>query len=80
MPKILKSVLVSLVLGVSLYTTTPEPAIAKSLQQAVQQVKRQHEGRIISARTVERRGRRVHVIRILKPNGVVKTVTVPANG
>lgn len=80
MPKILKSVLISLVLGVSLYTTTPEPAIAKSLQQAVQQVKRQHDGRIISARTVERGGRRVHVIRILKPNGVVKTVTVPANG
>jgi len=79
MVKMLKTLLASLVLGVALYAVTPEPAVAKSLQQAVQQVKRQHEGRIISARTVERRGRRVHVIRILKPNGVVKTVTVPAN-
>lgn len=54
-------------------------AWAISLQEAAERVARQHDAQVISAQTVERGGRRVHVIRILTRDGVVKTIRVPAD-
>lgn len=53
-------------------------AIAQSLQEAAQRVSRQHDARVLSANTIERGGERVHVIRILTRDGVVRSVEVPA--
>lgn len=55
------------------------PASAQSLHEAAQRVARQHDARVLSANTVERGGQRVHVIRILTRDGVVRSVEVPAS-
>ena len=47
-----------------------------SLSQAVQQVRRQYNGKIVSAETEVRGNRETHVIRVLTSNGQVKTVRV----
>lgn len=54
-------------------------AWALTLEEAAERVARQHDAKVVSARTVERDGRQVHVIRILTRDGVVKTVRVPAD-
>lgn len=51
---------------------------AISLQQAAKQVAAQHQGRVISARTENRGGKKIHIIRVVTKNGKVKTVRVPA--
>ena len=48
-----------------------------SLSEAVEQVRRQYKGRIISAETQTRGNREVHVIKVLTDGGEVKTVRVP---
>ena len=48
----------------------------KSLAEAVEQVRRQYGGRIISAETQVSGGREVHVIKVLTDDGKVKTVRV----
>jgi hypothetical protein len=50
-----------------------------TLQEAAERVARQHDAKVVSARTIERDGRRIHVIRILTQEGVVRTVRVPAD-
>jgi Peptidase propeptide and YPEB domain len=47
-----------------------------SLEQAAARVKRKIGGRILSAETITRKGRRVHRIKVLRPNGNVKVVFV----
>jgi len=47
-----------------------------SLSQAVEQVRRQYKGRIVSAVTEVRGNREVHVIKVLLDDGTVKTVNV----
>ena len=47
-----------------------------SLSQAVQQVRRQYNGQIVSAETQVRGNRETHVIRVLTKDGQVKTVRV----
>ena len=54
-------------------------AWALSLQEAAERVARQHDAKVVSAHTQERDGRRVHVIRILTKDGVVRTIRVPAD-
>lgn len=54
-------------------------AWALSLQEAAERVARQHDAKVVSAQTIERDGRRVHVIRILTRDGVVRTIRVPAD-
>jgi uncharacterized membrane protein YkoI len=49
-----------------------------SLNQAVQQVKRETGGRILSADTVSQDGRAVHRIKVLTPSGQVRIVTIDA--
>lgn len=45
----------------------------KSLSDAVEQVRRQTDGRIISAETKTKNGREVHLIKVLTKDGKVKT-------
>ena len=47
-----------------------------TLSQAVEQVRRQYRGRIVSAETQVRGNREVHVIKVLTDDGKVKTVRV----
>ncbi len=53
------------------------PAWGISLQEAARKVAKEHDARVLSAKTVTRNGRRVHEIRIVTSKGVVKTVRVP---
>ena len=54
-------------------------AWAITLEEAAERVARQNDAQVVSAHTVERDGRRVHVIRILTRDGVVRTIRVPAD-
>ena len=47
-----------------------------TLGQAVEQVRRQYNGRIVSAETQLRGNREVHVIRVMTQDGKVKTVRI----
>jgi len=63
----------------SLLTLLSAPAFAISLEEAAQQAARQNNAKVLSARTVEQGDRRVHEIKLLTKDGVVKTVRVPDN-
>jgi len=54
-------------------------AWALTLEEAAERVARQHDAKVVSAHTQERDGRRVHVIRILTKEGVIRTIRVPAD-
>jgi uncharacterized membrane protein YkoI len=62
-----------------LLTLLSAPVFAISLDEAAQQAARQNNAKVLSARTVEEGGRRVHEIKLLTKDGVVKTVRVPDN-
>lgn len=49
-----------------------------SLDQAVARVRAETGGKVVSARTIQKGGRRLHQIRILTPNGRVKNINVDA--
>jgi len=49
-----------------------------SLEQAVAQVQRETNGRILTAETVNRNGHPVHRIKVLLPNGNVRVIHVDA--
>jgi uncharacterized membrane protein YkoI len=54
----------------------PTLSFAISLDQAARQAARQHNAKVLSAQTVEQKGQRVHVIKVLTKDGVVKTVRI----
>ena len=62
-----------------LLLTLPLSASAITLEEAAQQAARQNDAKVLSARTVEQGNRRVHEIKLLTKDGVVKTVRVPDN-
>lgn len=68
----------TLLLSLSLALLLAPPALATSLNEAAQRVARQYDARVLSANTIERGGERIHVIRILTNDGVVRSVEVPA--
>jgi uncharacterized membrane protein YkoI len=53
------------------------PALCQTLDEAARQAASQHDAKVLSAQTVEEGGRRVHVIKLLTRDGVVKTVRIP---
>ncbi len=55
------------------------PALAIDLRSAARQAAAQYQGKVISAETVVKNGRRFHVIRVLTKEGKVKTVRIPAD-
>ena len=65
---------------VALALPAPE-ARADNLREVAERVARQHDAKkVISARVVERGGRKFYVIRILTRDDVIKTIRVPADG
>jgi hypothetical protein len=67
--------LLNLLLAVAL--AMPAAALAQTLDEAARQAARQHNAKVLSAHTVQEGQRRVHVIKLLTKDGVVKTVRVP---
>lgn len=53
------------------------PAWGISLEDAARKVAEEYNARVLSAKTVTRDGKRVHEIKFITPDGVVKTVRVP---
>jgi len=53
-------------------------AAGMSLDEAVAMVRNRYGGKVIGADTVEERGRKVHVIKLLSDKGRVRTVKVDA--
>jgi hypothetical protein len=64
-----------LVIAVALALSAP--VNAQTLDEAARQAARQHDAKVLSARTVRDDDREVHVIKLLTREGVVKTVRVP---
>lgn len=69
--KLIMTLIVTSILTVS--------AWALSLQEAAERVARQYDARVVSAKTIERNGRRVHEIRFVTRERVVRTVFIPAD-
>jgi len=67
----------ALTLAFCLAFALPAASWAQSLDEAAKQAARQHNAKVISAQTVQEGNRRVHVIKLLTKDGVVKTVRVP---
>ncbi len=57
----------------------PVSALAISLEDAARQAAQQNNAKVLSARTVQQGQRRVHEIKLLTKDGVVKTVRVPSD-
>jgi hypothetical protein len=74
----MKSVIKKFLLALVLSMVLAHSAWAVTLEQAARQAARQHNAKVLSARTVQRGERRVHEIKVLTKQGVVKTVRVPA--
>ena len=55
-------------------------AWAQSLDEAASQAARQYQAKVLSARTVQEGDKRVHVIKLLTKDGVVKTVRITVRG
>lgn len=73
MKRSLKIGLISLLLALSV----PTAAYAITLQEAARQAARQYNAKVLSARTVSRGNQRIHEIKLLTRDGVVKTVRIP---
>lgn len=71
--KLLLPVLAALLLGLSV----PTGAFAQSLDEAARQAARQYDAKVLSARTVQEGNRKVHVIKLLTKDGVVRVVRIP---
>ena len=54
----------------------PVSSFAISLSEAAKQAARQNDAKVLSAKTVERGNNRVHEIKLLTRDGVVKTVRI----
>jgi len=57
----------------------PVSAFAISLQDAARRAAQQNDAKVLSAKTVQQGQNRVHEIKLLTRDGVVKTVRVPAD-
>ena len=73
----MKRWLLTLLLALVAAQLMPTAALAQSLDEAARQAARQHDAKVLSARTVTQGNQRVHVIKLLTKNGVVKTVRIP---
>lgn len=76
----LNKIMLSALAAVMLALSAPSAAFAQSLEEAAQQAARQYNAKVLSARTVNEGNRRVHVIKLLTKDGVVKVVRIPVRG
>jgi hypothetical protein len=68
---------ISMIFALFLALAVPAGAWAQSLDEAAREAARQYNAKVLSAQTVQEGGRRVHVIKLLTRDGVVKTVRIP---
>jgi uncharacterized protein YkwD len=71
-----KKGLTTLLLAVCLALAASPVAWGQTLDEAARQAARQHNAKVLSAHTVQEGDRRVHVIKLLTKDGVVKTVRI----
>jgi len=57
----------------------PTTVFAITLNEAASKAARQHDAKVLSARTIQQGNKRIHEIKVLTKKGVVKTVRVPDN-
>ena len=67
---------ITLLLTVCLALAASPAAWGQTLDEAARQAARQHNAKVLSAQTVQEGDRRVHVIKLLTKDGVVKTVRI----
>jgi cell division protein YceG involved in septum cleavage len=72
----MKKWLMHIVLASVLALAVAADAWAQTLDEAASQAARQYNAKVLSARTVQEGDKRVHVIKLLTKDGVVKTVRV----
>ena len=65
-----------LILALVLTLSAPAALFAQTLDEAARQAARQYDAKVLSAHTVEEGEKRVHVIKLLTKDGVVKTVRI----
>ena len=63
-------------LVMALALSAPGVATAQTLDEAARLAARQYDAKVLSARTVQDGNNRVHVIKLLTRDGVVKTVRI----
>ena len=66
-----------MVLAACIALATSAAAWAQSLDEAARQAAKQYDARVLSAQTVQEGNRKVHVIKLLTKDGVVKVVRIP---
>lgn len=69
--------LIPVVTALLLMLAAPSDSWAQTREEAARQAARQYNAKVLSAKTVQEGNRRVHVIKLLTKDGVVKTVKVP---
>ncbi len=65
-----------MILAMVLALSVPAVSLAQTLDEAARQAARQHDAKVLSARTVQQGKQRVHVIKLLTREGVVKTIRI----
>ena len=65
-----------MILAMVLVLSAPSALFAQTLDEAARQAARQYDAKVLSAHTVEEGNKRVHVIKLLTRDGVVKTVRI----
>ncbi|MDX1459533.1 MAG: hypothetical protein R3348_00560 [Xanthomonadales bacterium] len=73
----MKQYLLTMLIAMSLALAAPTAAYAQSLQEAARMAARQYNAKVLSARTINRGKQRIHEIKLLTKDGVVKTVRIP---
>jgi len=67
----------TLLFALCLALAVPTGVWAQSLDEAARQAAQQYNAKVLSAQTVQEGDKRVHVIKLLTKDGVVKTVRIP---
>ena len=65
-----------MILAMVLVLSAPSALFAQTLDEAARQAAQQHDAKVLSAHTVQDGKNRVHVIKLLTREGVVKTVRI----
>lgn len=68
---------IAVALAAGLALSMPAAVMAQTLDEAARQAARQYNAKVLSARTVQEGERRIHVIKLLTEDGVVKVVRIP---
>jgi hypothetical protein len=74
--RLMKKWLITVALALSMALAMPAAVWAQTLDEAAKQAARQHNAKVLSARTVKEGNKSVHVIKLLTEGGVVKTVRI----